>query len=66
MDYCFVVLLHSTLSLAIGESFPVRWETTLALLGTDWSCDPMKMKNQSFCEKMLSIQNKVVFLHNHL
>ena len=34
----------------IGDSFPIRWESTSSLLGTHWSCDPMKMSMNNYAE----------------
>ena len=36
--------------LSIGDSFPIRWESTSSLLGTHWSCDPMKIMVNNYAE----------------
>ena len=36
--------------LSIGDSFHIRWETTSSLLGTHWSCDPMKIRMNNYAE----------------
>ena len=38
--------------LAIGDSLPRYWGLTLSPLGTDWSCDPMKMRMNNYAEKV--------------
>ncbi len=42
--------------LSIGDSFPIRWESTLPPLGIHWSCDPMKMMVNNYAENVKIIR----------
>ena len=50
----------------IGDSFPIRWETTSSLLGTHWSCDPMKTKMNNYAETVKIIRILFAYMRNIL
>ena len=60
--FLFCRSTHCAHSLAIGDSFPVRWESTLTPFWTDWSCDPMKMGLNNYAEKVKIICIFLVYM----